>query len=153
MSDGIMAKIPMRGDPIPSRRMAESGATITITGPGMAPVTFTEDQLKKAAGKTKDKAMSDRKKSRTAVKEAHVQGNLDTTTREKLRQTVLKIERLEEEKAGVADDIKEAFAEAKALGFDTKAVRKLIRERKRSQADRDEEQLIFDTYWNAAGDA
>lgn len=130
-----------------------SEATITITAPGTAPVTLTESQLKKAAGTAKGKGMGDNKKSRDAVKKAHVEGNLDTTTREKLRQTVLKIERLEEEKAGIADDIKEAFAEAKAIGFDTKAVRKLIRERKRTQAERDEEQMVFDTYWNAAGDA
>lgn len=131
-----------------------SEATITITGPGMAPVSLTEEQLKKAAARAgKGKSMTDNKESRAAVKEGHAEGNLDATTREKLRQLVLKIERLEEVKKGVADDIKEVYAEAKAMGFDTKAVRQLIRERKKESAVREEEQLVFDTYWAAAGDA
>lgn len=128
--------------------------SITITAPGAAPVTLTEAQLKKAAARAaKGNSMTDNKESRHAVKKGHEAGNLDTTTREKLRQTVLKIERLEEEKKGVADDIKEVYAEAKAIGFDTKAVRQLIRERKKESAVREEEQLVFDTYWAAAGDA
>ena len=49
--------------------------------------------------------------------------HLTETTREKLRQTVAKIERLEEEKKEVAEQIKEVYAEAKAIGFDTKALR------------------------------
>lgn len=130
-----------------------SDATITISVPGAAPVTVTKDQLKTAVAKVKGKGMTDNKKSRADVEKAMEAGELDTTTREKLRQLVLKIERLEEEKKGLGDDIKEAYAGAKALGFDTKAVRRVIRERKREAAERDEEQMVFDTYWNAAGDA
>lgn len=130
-----------------------SDATITISVPGAAPVTVTKDQLKTAVAKVKGKGMSDNKKSRAAVKEGMGTGELDGTTRGKLRQLVVKIERLEEEKKELSDDIKEVYAEAKALGFDTKAVRRVIRERKREAAEREEEQLVFDTYWNAAGDA
>lgn len=97
--------------------------------------------------------MSDNKKTRDTVKAGHADGALDTTTREKLRQLVAKIERLEEEKKGLSDDLKEVYAEAKAIGFDTKAIRRLIRERKKDRAEREEEQLVFDTYWNAAGEA
>lgn len=100
-----------------------------------------------------DATMTDNKKIRAAVKDSMQAGELDGTTRGKLRQLVVKIERLEEEKKELSDDIKEVYAEAKALGFDTKAVRRVIRERKREAAEREEEQMVFDTYWNAAGDA
>ncbi|HRX75538.1 MAG TPA: DUF2312 domain-containing protein, partial [Hyphomonas sp.] len=62
--------------------------------------------------------------------------NLTEATREKLRQTVAKIERLEEEKKEVAEQIKEIYAEAKAFGFDTKALRQVIKLRKIDKADR-----------------
>lgn len=124
-----------------------SEATITITGPGMAPVTLTEEQLKKAAARAgKGKSMTDNKSLRGDVKEGHNSGQLDPTTREKLRQMAAKIERLEEEKKEVADEIKAVYAEAKAIGFDTKALRKAIRERKKDRAEREEEQMILDLY-------
>jgi uncharacterized protein (UPF0335 family) len=78
---------------------------------------------------------------------------IDETTREKLRQTVAKIERLEEEKAEVAEQIKEAYGEAKAVGFDTKALRDVIRLRKIEKAARDEQEMILETYLVALGEA
>lgn len=78
---------------------------------------------------------------------------VDETTREKLRQTVAKIERLEEEKAEVAEQIKEVYAEAKAVGFDTKALREVIRLRKIEKAARDEQEMILETYLVALGEA
>ncbi|MBU3920889.1 MAG: DUF2312 domain-containing protein, partial [Alphaproteobacteria bacterium] len=62
---------------------------------------------------------------------------IDETTREKLRQTVAKIERLEEEKKEVAEQIKEVYGEAKAIGFDTKALRQVIRLRKIERSERE----------------
>ena len=62
---------------------------------------------------------------------------IDETTREKLRQTVAKIERLEEEKKEIAEQIKEVYGEAKAIGFDTKALRQVIRLRKIEKAERE----------------
>ena len=62
-----------------------------------------------------------------------------------------RIERLEEEKKTIADDIKEVFAEAKGTGFDTKAVRTIIRLRKKDQAELLEEEAIIDLYKAALG--
>ena len=78
---------------------------------------------------------------------------IDETTREKLRQTVAKIERLEEEKKEVAEQIKEVYGEAKAIGFDTKALRAVIRLRKIEKAERDEQEMILETYLIALGES
>ncbi|MGA1342077.1 MAG: DUF2312 domain-containing protein [Hyphomonas sp.] len=78
---------------------------------------------------------------------------IDETTREKLRQTVAKIERLEEEKKEIAEQIKEVYGEAKAIGFDTKALRQVIRLRKIEKAERDEQEMILETYLIALGEA
>ena len=71
--------------------------------------------------------------------------------RDQLRAFVERIERLEEEKKTIADDIKEVFAEAKGTGFDTKAMRSIIRLRKKDQAERQEEETILDLYKAALG--
>ena len=68
-----------------------------------------------------------------------------------LRAFIERIERLEEEKKTIADDIKEVYAEAKGTGFDTKAVRTIIRLRKKDQAERQEEEAIIDLYMAALG--
>lgn len=68
-----------------------------------------------------------------------------------LRAFVERIERLEEEKKAIADDIKEVLAEAKGNGFDTKAMRAIIRLRKMDQAERQEEEAILDLYLSALG--
>lgn len=68
-----------------------------------------------------------------------------------LRAFIERIERLEEEKKTIADDIKEVFAEMKGTGFDTKAVRKIIRLRRQDQAERQEEEAILDLYMSALG--
>lgn len=78
---------------------------------------------------------------------------IDETTREKLRQTIAKIERLEEEKRELAEQIKEVYGEAKAIGFDTKALRQVIRLRKISRAEREEADMILETYLIALGEA
>ena len=68
-----------------------------------------------------------------------------------LRALIERIERLEEEKKTISDDIKEVFAEAKGTGFDTKAMRSIIRLRKKDQAERQEEETILDLYKAALG--
>jgi uncharacterized protein (UPF0335 family) len=68
-----------------------------------------------------------------------------------LRAFIERIERLEEEKKTIADDIKEVYAEMKGTGFDTKAVRTIIRLRKKDQAERQEEEAILDLYKVALG--
>lgn len=89
---------------------------------------------------------------RKRTKTAHAEHKLDETTREKLRQLAAKVERLEEDKKGVADDIKEVFAEAKALGFDASTLRAAIRQRKIDEKERDEKQMMLDIYMEALGD-
>ncbi|MGB3418707.1 MAG: DUF2312 domain-containing protein [Mesorhizobium sp.] len=68
-----------------------------------------------------------------------------------LRAIIERIERLEEEKKTIADDIKEVYAEAKGTGFDTKAIRTLVRLRKQDQAEREEAESILDLYKAALG--
>jgi len=68
-----------------------------------------------------------------------------------LRQFVEQIERLEEEKKAISDDIKDKFSEVKSVGFDVKVVRQIIRLRKKSQDDRQEEEAILETYMHALG--
>ena len=76
---------------------------------------------------------------------------LQVSTQNQLRQLVEQIERLEEEKKALAGDIRDKFLEAKAVGFDVKALRKIVSLRKKSKADRDEEDAILTTYMHALG--
>lgn len=75
----------------------------------------------------------------------------DTVAAAELRQLIERIERLEEEKATLQEDIKEVFAEAKGRGYDTKAMRTIVRLRKKDQAERQEEEAIIELYKNALG--
>ena len=68
-----------------------------------------------------------------------------------LRAFIERIERLEEEKKTISDDIKEVYAEAKGTGFDVAAIRQLVRLRKKDQAERQEEEAILDLYKAALG--
>ena len=71
--------------------------------------------------------------------------------RDQLRSFVERIERLEEEKKTIADDIKDVYGEAKATGYDTKVLRKVVAIRKQDQNDRLEQEAILDTYLHALG--
>lgn len=77
--------------------------------------------------------------------------NYGGITGEHLRQYIERIERLEEEKKNIADDVKEVFAEAKANGFDVKIMRKVISLRKMDAADREEQDTLLDIYQQALG--
>ena len=70
---------------------------------------------------------------------------------DELKQFIERIERLEEEKAGIAGDIKEVFAELKGRGFDAKAIRSILRIRKKDHAERQEEEAILELYMQALG--
>jgi uncharacterized protein (UPF0335 family) len=70
----------------------------------------------------------------------------------RLRTIVERIERLEQEKAEVMEQIKEVFAEAKGAGFDVKILRKVVRLRKQDRAKRQEEEAILDLYLSAIGE-
>ena len=68
-----------------------------------------------------------------------------------LRSFIERIERLEEEKKTISDDIKEVYAELKGSGFDRKAVREVIRLRKKEDHERQEEEAMVQLYKNALG--
>lgn len=70
---------------------------------------------------------------------------------EELKQFIERIERLEEEKAGLQGDIKDVFLELKGRGFDVKAVRTILRIRKKDASERAEEEAILDLYMGALG--
>ena len=81
-----------------------------------------------------------------------VDGGVQTTVAQgQLRSLIERIERLEEEKKALGADIKEVYAEAKANGFDTKILRKVIALRKKDTVEREEEQAMIDLYLNALG--
>ncbi|HEY5338560.1 MAG TPA: DUF2312 domain-containing protein [Rhizomicrobium sp.] len=71
--------------------------------------------------------------------------------KEHLKSFIERIERLEEEKAALAADIREVYSEAKGTGFDAKIMRKVVRLRKLDTADRQEQDAILDLYLSALG--
>jgi uncharacterized protein (UPF0335 family) len=74
-----------------------------------------------------------------------------TTTDDRLRLLIERIERLEEEKKGIADDIKDVYSEAKSAGYDAKIMRQIVRLRKMKSDDRREMDMLLDTYKAALG--
>ena len=70
---------------------------------------------------------------------------------DRLRSFIERIERLEEERKALSNDIKEVYAEAKGTGFDTKIMRQVIRMRKLDKADFQEQEAVLDLYLNALG--
>jgi uncharacterized protein (UPF0335 family) len=70
---------------------------------------------------------------------------------DRLRLLIERVERLEEEKKGISDDIKDVYGEAKATGYDAKIMRQIVRLRKMSPDDRREAEILLETYKNALG--
>jgi uncharacterized protein (UPF0335 family) len=75
----------------------------------------------------------------------------DNISAEQLRLFIERIERLEEEKKGLADDIKDVYLEAKSTGFDAKTMRTIVRLRKMEKHHRDEAEMLLETYKTALG--
>ncbi len=73
------------------------------------------------------------------------------TTDDRLRLLIERVERLEEEKKGIADDIRDVYSEAKAVGYDAKIMRQIVRLRKMKPDDRSEMEMLLDTYKAALG--
>ena len=76
----------------------------------------------------------------------NIVGGIDVN---RLRSLIERIERLEEEKNSIAQDIKDVFAEANGVGFDVKIMRKIIKLRKMSAVDRDEQEFLIEAYRKA----
>ena len=70
---------------------------------------------------------------------------------DRLRTIIERIERLEEEKKALSDDVREVFSEAKGAGFDVKVIRQLVRLRKMDATDRSEMEQVLDVYKRALG--
>ncbi len=77
--------------------------------------------------------------------------SLHNGAKDHLRAFIERVERLEEEKAALTADIREVFAEAKSAGFDTKAMRAIIRIRKQDDHERMEQEAVLATYMHALG--
>jgi len=75
----------------------------------------------------------------------------DVVAAEQLRLFIERIERLEEEKKGIADDIRDVYAESKSNGYDTKTMRAIVRLRRMEKNARDEAEALLDTYKAALG--
>ena len=71
---------------------------------------------------------------------------------ERLRSFIERVERLEEEKAAIMNDVKEVYAEAKGEGYDVKTLRQVVRIRKMDRADRQEQEALLELYLNAIGE-
>jgi len=87
----------------------------------------------------------------SAVEKEHPEAAKTRFAKDQLKAFVERIERLEEEKKAISDDIRDVYAESKANGFDVKALRAVVRLRKQDAQERNEQQLILETYMNALG--
>jgi uncharacterized protein (UPF0335 family) len=76
---------------------------------------------------------------------------LQVSAQNQLRQFIEQIERLEEEKKALGADIRDKFLEAKSTGFDVKVMRQVLRLRKKSKSERQEEDSVLDVYLHALG--
>ncbi|MGB0084358.1 MAG: DUF2312 domain-containing protein [Rhodomicrobiaceae bacterium] len=85
------------------------------------------------------------------IEESAPAESLQGSAKDRLRAFIERIERLEEEKAALSADIREVFAEAKSTGFDTKALRAIIRMRKQDDHERMEQEALLATYMHALG--
>ncbi len=83
-----------------------------------------------------------------AGKEAGM-GNIGGISAQRLKSFIERVERLEEEKAALAGDIREVYAEAKSAGFDVKVLRQIVRLRKLDKADRQQQEALLETYMRA----
>jgi uncharacterized protein (UPF0335 family) len=77
--------------------------------------------------------------------------NVGGVAGDRLKSFIERIERLEEEKAAIGADIREIYAEAKAVGFDTKVMRQVVKLRKMDRQDREEQEQLLDLYLAAIG--
>jgi uncharacterized protein (UPF0335 family) len=86
-----------------------------------------------------------------AAETAAAEGVAHRFAKDQLKAIIERVERLEEEKKAIADDIKDVYAEAKGNGFDVKALRVIVRLRKQDQDERKEHETVLETYMHALG--
>ena len=86
-----------------------------------------------------------------ATAAAAVQESATRFAKDHLKAFVERIEKLEEEKKAISDDVRDVYSEAKANGFDTKALRAIVRLRKEDADERREHEAVLETYMHALG--
>lgn len=102
------------------------------------------------AKKTTEMKMSKPEQTSMITKEDDERNNIiGGIAVDRLRSLIERVEQLESEKAAITSDIRDIFAEAKGAGFDTKAMKACIKLRKMNAADRDEQEILLDTYRRA----
>lgn len=99
---------------------------------------------KKAPAKAKTK-----RPSRKAPARKNEPDGVADAAQNQIKSFVDRVERLESERSDIGADIKEVYAEAKAFGLDTKVLRKVVAARKQDRQEREEQQALFELYWNA----
>ena len=117
---------------------------VTITFPGEEPIKTTTDAI---AARNNDVQSSGEAASRESA--GDVRPGSNGVNGAHLQSFVERIERLDDERRGIVDDIKEVFAEAKANGFDVKIMRKVIARRRRRQEEIAEEEAMIELYLDA----
>ena len=117
---------------------------ISLQVPGREPVHFTSSQLHRAAEMFGDQDFG--------TKPPFDPNRLSDAAREKLRLTVERIERLNDEKAEIAAQIKDVYAEAKAMGYCTKTLRSVVKLRKQDRDERQEAESMLETYMISLGE-
>jgi len=86
------------------------------------------------------------------ISDADRADQMGQATREKLKQFIARIERLEAEKTELATDIREVYSEVKSFGFDTKVMRKVVSLRKQDASERAEQEALLDMYMEVVAD-
>ena len=114
--------------------------------------TNTAKHRKKLEKLTPAKEPSEKPASKKKNAPASVEDGIGDEARLQLRYIVARVVRLEDEKAGIADGIKEVYAEAKACGYDTKLIRKAIALLRQDPQEREEQQAILHLYMDAIGE-
>jgi len=124
---------------------------ISITAGGQT-VHTTSEALQGVAGRIKkESARHSERQSEAFTPTEYGRDKYESVAADQLKAFIERIERLEEEKAGVAGDIREIFSEAKGNGFDTKVMRRVIALRRKDRAERQEEEAILELYLQALG--
>lgn len=122
--------------------------TVTIEIPGSAPIHTDLHTIKKTGDRLERDPRQIEAFSSSEVGADKAAG----VAADQLKSFVARIERLEEEKQTIADDIKDVYAEAKGNGYDTKILRQVIRIRKQDKSEREEMEALLDLYMQALGE-
>src|SRR3954451_61062 len=128
-------------------------AWLWMTGAdGAAPCSGgTESRMLPATRRGQSPLVRYEERLMSAVEKEQPEAAKTRFAKDQLKAFVERIERLEEEKKTISDDIRDVYAESKGNGFDVKALRAVIRLRKQDAQERQEHELILDTYLNALG--